>query len=47
MAVESPPLATLGVVTAVLCALIAYESIRYAEARDRIRHQLAAESPAG
>jgi low temperature requirement protein LtrA len=31
-------LAALALVTAVLCALIAYEAIRFAEARDRIRH---------
>jgi low temperature requirement protein LtrA len=31
-------LAGLALVTAVLCALIAYETIRFAEARDRIRH---------
>ena len=31
-------LAALALVTAVLCALIAYETIRFAEARDRIRH---------
>ena len=37
-AVQLPALATLALV-AVLCAgLIAYESIRYAEARDRVRH---------
>jgi low temperature requirement protein LtrA len=46
VAVELPALATLALVTAVMCALIAYETIRYAEARDRIRHQLAAEPPA-
>ncbi len=33
-----PALAALALVTAVLCALTAYESIRFAEARDRIRH---------
>ena len=47
VAVELPALATLALVTAVMCALIAYETIRYAEPRDRIRHQLAAEPPAG
>jgi low temperature requirement protein LtrA len=31
-------LAGLALVTAVLCALIAYEAIRFAEARDRVRH---------
>jgi len=42
-AVELPALATLAVVAAVLAALIAYETLRFAEARDRIRHQLARE----
>jgi hypothetical protein len=36
-------LATLGMLAAVLAALIAYEALRFAEARDRVRHQLAAE----
>ena len=31
-------LAGLALVTAVLCALTAYETVRFAEARDRIRH---------
>jgi low temperature requirement protein LtrA len=31
-------LAALGLITAVLCTLIAYEAVRFAEARDRIRH---------
>ena len=39
LAVELPSLLTLAIVTALMCALIAYEAIRYAEARDRIRHQ--------
>jgi hypothetical protein len=38
-----PALATLGLLAAVLAALIAYEALRFAEARDRVRHQLAAE----
>jgi hypothetical protein len=29
---------TLGVVAAVLSSLIAYETVRFAEARDRVRH---------
>jgi low temperature requirement protein LtrA len=33
-----PALAALALVTAVLCALIAYEAIHFAEARKRIRH---------
>jgi low temperature requirement protein LtrA len=41
VAVELPALATLGIVSALLAALIAYEAIRFAEARDRVRHQLA------
>jgi low temperature requirement protein LtrA len=40
-AVELPALATLGIVSALLAILIAYEAIRFAEARDRVRHQLA------
>ncbi len=48
LAVEIPALATVAIVSVVLCALIAYEAIRFADARDRIRHQLAAEAaPAG
>ena len=46
VAVELPALATLGIVAAVLVALIAYEAVRFAEARDRIRHQLAREAVA-
>jgi low temperature requirement protein LtrA len=41
VAVEVPALATLGIVTGVLLALIAYETIRFAELRERLRHQLA------
>jgi low temperature requirement protein LtrA len=40
-AVELPALVTLGIVSALLAVLIAYEAIRFAEARDRVRHQLA------
>ena len=40
VAIEIPALATLGVLAAILVALIAYEALRFAEARDRIRHQL-------
>jgi low temperature requirement protein LtrA len=43
VAAELPALATLGILTGVLVALIAYEALRFAEARDRVRHQLAAE----
>jgi low temperature requirement protein LtrA len=37
-------LATLAALAALLSALIAYEAMRFAEARDRIRHQLAREA---
>jgi low temperature requirement protein LtrA len=40
-AVELPALATVGIASALLAVLIAYEAIRFAEARDRVRHQLA------
>jgi low temperature requirement protein LtrA len=43
VATALPALATLGMLAAVLAALIAYEALRFAEARDRVRHQLAAE----
>jgi len=36
-----PALATLGILAAVLAALIAYEALRYADVRDRVRHQVA------
>jgi hypothetical protein len=42
--VEPPSLVTLGALAALLAALIAYEAIRFSEARDRIRHQLARET---
>ncbi|HMO01342.1 MAG TPA: low temperature requirement protein A [Miltoncostaeaceae bacterium] len=45
VAVQVPALATLGIATAVLVALIAWETIRFAELRERLRHQ-AAEHPA-
>ena len=45
-AVELPALATLAILAAALIALIAYEAVRFAEARDRIRHQLAREAVA-
>ena len=38
VAVELPALATLGVAAALCVGLIAFEAIRYAEDRDRIRH---------
>jgi hypothetical protein len=42
-AVELPALATLSIVAVALAALIAYETLRFAEARDQVRHQLAQE----
>ncbi len=36
-------LATLGIIAALLTGLIAYEAIRYADSRDRVRHELARE----
>jgi low temperature requirement protein LtrA len=44
--VELPALATLAILAGLLSALIAYEAIRFAEARDRVRHQLAREAAA-
>jgi low temperature requirement protein LtrA len=38
-----PALAALGILAALLVVLIVYEAIRYADSRDRIRHQLARE----
>ncbi len=35
-------LAMLGAVSALLAAMISYEVLRYADARDRVRHQTAA-----
>jgi low temperature requirement protein LtrA len=46
LAVSLPSLATLTILAATLTALIAYERVRFAEARDRIRHQLVSERPA-
>ena len=45
-AVTVPSLAAVGLLALVLCALIVYEVIRFSEARDRVRHQLAREAPA-
>jgi hypothetical protein len=44
VAVELPALATLGVLAGVLGMLVAYEAVRFSEARDRVRHQLASEA---
>jgi low temperature requirement protein LtrA len=38
IATQIPALASLAVVAAVACGVVAYETWRYAEARDRIRH---------
>ena len=40
-AVELPALATLAIMFALLAAVIAYEAVRFAELRDRLRHQVA------
>ena len=37
-AVELPALATLAIVTVLLCAMITYETISYGEGRTRVRH---------
>jgi low temperature requirement protein LtrA len=39
-AVSLPALATLAIVAGITTGLIAYEAVRYAEARDRVRHAL-------
>lgn len=38
IAVEVPALATLAAAASLCTGLIAYEAIRFAEARDRVRH---------
>jgi low temperature requirement protein LtrA len=43
---EIPSLAALGLLVALLAALIAYEAIRFSDARDRVRHELAREASA-
>jgi low temperature requirement protein LtrA len=43
-AVELPALATLGIIAALLVALIAYETRSYGDSRSRIRHDLAREA---
>ena len=45
LAVEVPAVVTLVVVLAVVCAVIGYEVIRFAETRDRIRHEVAHGNP--
>ena len=44
VSLELPALATLAIVAALLSALIAFEALRFSEARDRIRHQLVDEA---
>jgi low temperature requirement protein LtrA len=46
VALEIPALATLAVVAAALSVLITYETVHFAELRDRLRHQLAGEAAA-
>ena len=46
-AVEVPALATVAFLTALLAALVTYEAVRYAEARDNVRHQLRHGATAG
>ena len=41
-----PPLAALSLLTALLVGLIAYEALRFADARARVRSQLLVEAPA-
>jgi low temperature requirement protein LtrA len=43
LAIEVSALATLSILAAVLTALITYEALRFSEARERIRHELARE----
>ncbi len=46
VAVELPALGSVVLVASVLTGLIAYEALRFADARDRVRHQLAREAVA-
>jgi low temperature requirement protein LtrA len=46
VAIGPPSLVTLAVLSAILVALIAYEALRFAEARDRIRHNRPPPQPA-
>jgi hypothetical protein len=47
LATEIASLATLAIVLALLAALIAYETVHFAELRDRLRHQVASEEASG
>jgi low temperature requirement protein LtrA len=40
-----PSLTTLAILAALLTVLITYETVRYSELRDRLRHQVAREAP--
>ena len=44
-AIELPALAVVGLLTALLCAMIVYETISYGEGRARLRREPAAEPP--
>ncbi len=46
LAVELDSLLTLAILAVVLSLLIVYETVHFAEARDRVRHEIAAETPA-
>jgi low temperature requirement protein LtrA len=46
VAVEIPALASVALAAGLLSALIAYEAVRFAEARDRVRHELARQAVA-
>jgi low temperature requirement protein LtrA len=46
LGVEIPALATLAILAAVLVALIAFEAPRFAELRERLRHELGPVAPA-
>jgi low temperature requirement protein LtrA len=46
VALEVAALVTLGALVAALAVLIAYETVHFAELRDRLRHQLAQEAAA-
>jgi low temperature requirement protein LtrA len=47
LATEVDSLVLVAILAAILVALITYEAVRFAEARDRLRHQVAAEMRAG
>ena len=44
VAVELPALATLAILTAVLAVLIGYERVKFAELRNRLRHELTSDA---